>query len=159
MDRKPRPLSQPVLFRSQWVRLVFTGLLVAIGTLAVEATHEPSSAALAATMGFVVFALFNISVGVSARSETGTVFNRDNLADRRQLGLYGLALLFILLATELGFLQRILGLVELNGSQWLLCLGLAIALVLVDEVVKLLMRRSRRHETPVSSGAPAPAVQ
>ena len=26
MDRKPRPLSQPVLSRAQWVRLVFTGL-------------------------------------------------------------------------------------------------------------------------------------
>ncbi len=27
MERKPRPLSQPVLSRSQWVRLVFTGSL------------------------------------------------------------------------------------------------------------------------------------
>ena len=34
MERKPRPLSQPVLSGSQWVRLVFMGLLVAIGTLA-----------------------------------------------------------------------------------------------------------------------------
>ena len=33
MERKPRPLTQPVLSSSQWVRLVFTGLLVAIGTL------------------------------------------------------------------------------------------------------------------------------
>ena len=27
MERKPRPLSQPVLSRSQWVRLIFTGTL------------------------------------------------------------------------------------------------------------------------------------
>ena len=30
MERKPRPLSQPVLSRSQWVRITFLGLLMAI---------------------------------------------------------------------------------------------------------------------------------
>ena len=42
MERKPRPLSQPVLSRSQWVRLVFTGLLIAIGTLVIEAVLPAS---------------------------------------------------------------------------------------------------------------------
>ena len=42
MERKPRPLSQPVLSRSQWVRLVFTGLLIAIGTLVMEAVYDAS---------------------------------------------------------------------------------------------------------------------
>ena len=144
MERKPRPLSQPVLSRAQWVRLVFTGLLVAIGTLAVETTFESVDKALAATMGFVVFSLFNVSVGLSARSETATFFDRDNLSDRRQLGLYGLALLLTVLATELGFLQRILGTVSILGDyRWLLCIALALALMLIDEVVKFFMRRRR----------------
>ena len=46
MERKPRPLSQPVLSRSQWVRLVFTGLLIAIGTLVIEAILRSRSAHL-----------------------------------------------------------------------------------------------------------------
>ena len=33
MDRKPRPFSQPVLSRSQWVRIIFLGLIIAVGTL------------------------------------------------------------------------------------------------------------------------------
>jgi Ca2+-transporting ATPase len=143
MDRKPRPLSQPVLSRSQWVRLIFTGALIAIATLAVETTFEGTDAALAASMGFVVFALFNVAFGLSARSETGTVFDRDNLSDRRQLALYGIALLFIILGTELELFRKILGTVPLNGDQWMLCIGLAIALLLVDEVIKYLMRRRR----------------
>ncbi len=141
MERKPRPLSQPVLSGSQWVRLVFMGLLVAIGTLAVEAAFK-TDAALSATMGMVVFALFNVAFGLSARSETGTVFVRDTVGDRRQLQLYGLALLLTVLATELGFLQKILGTVSILGDyRWLLCIGLAFALLLVDEVVKFFMRR------------------
>ena len=146
MDRKPRPLSQPVLSRTQWVRLVFMVLLVAIGTLAVEWMYNtPESQALAATMGMVVFALFNVVFGLSARSETGTVFVRDTVGDRRQLQLYGLALILTVLATELGFLQRILGTVSILGDyRWLLCIALALALLLVDEVVKFFMRRSRK---------------
>ncbi|GIK54453.1 MAG: ATPase [Chloroflexota bacterium] len=145
MDRKPRPLSQPVLSRSQWIRLILTGVLIAIGTLAVEMTFEATDAALAATMGFVVFGLFNIFFGLSARSEFGTVFIRETLADRRQLQLYGLSLLFILLATELNFLQRILGTISLNGEQWLICIAVALALLLIDEAVKFILRR--RHQS------------
>jgi Ca2+-transporting ATPase len=144
MERKPRPLTQPVLSGSQWVRLVFTGLLVAFGTLAIEATIEPINAALAATMGFVVFALFNVAVGLTARSETGTLFNLENLADTRQLGLYGLALAVTFLATEMSIFQRILGTTELNGNQWILCVVLAFVLILIDEVIKFFMRRSRK---------------
>ncbi len=100
MDRKPRPLSQPVLNRMQWVRLVFMGLLIAIGTLAIERYYEPIDPTVAATMGFVVFALFNVVFGLSARFETGSVLTRDTFTDRRELGLYGLALLLTFLPTS-----------------------------------------------------------
>jgi Ca2+-transporting ATPase len=143
MDRKPRPLSQPVLSRSQWARLIFTGLLIAIGTLALERRYEAIDLALAATMGFVVFSLFNVAFGLSARSETGTIFVRETVSDRRQLQLYGLALLLTLLGTELGIFQRILGTVSLSLEQWLLCIGLAFALLLIDEAIKFFMRRRR----------------
>src|SRR5512138_1097089 len=39
MDRKPRPLTQPVLTRGQWIRLIFVGLLTAILTLVLEALY------------------------------------------------------------------------------------------------------------------------
>jgi Ca2+-transporting ATPase len=145
MDRKPRPLSQPVLSRSQWVRLIFLGLLMAFGTLLLEAAYAPAGAAVAATMAFAVFSLFNIIIGLSCRSETASAFNRDVLHDRHQLMLYGLALLLTFLPTELGFMQRILGLTSLLGNhRWLICIGFAIALLLVDEVIKFFLRRRRK---------------
>ena len=102
-----------------------------------------AGAAVAATMAFVVFSLFNVVIGLSCRSETRSAFNRDILHDRHQLMLYGLALLFTFLPTELGFMQRILGLTSLSGNQWLICIGFAIALLLVDEVIKFFLRRRR----------------
>jgi Ca2+-transporting ATPase len=117
--------------------------LIAIGTLIIEAVYEPEGAAIAATMGFVVFALFNIALGLSARSETQTVFNRDNLSDRRQLSLYGLSLLFILLPVEFGIGARFLGTTPISGQQWLVCIVFAVAMLLIDEVIKFFMRRAR----------------
>jgi Ca2+-transporting ATPase len=159
MDRKPRPLSQPVLSRPQWLRLVFTGLLIAFGTLILETRYEAVDPASAATMGFVVFSLFNIALGLSARSETGTVFNRYNLADRRQLGLYGLALLLLLLPVEFGIGSKILLTTEISGDQWLICIAFALGMLLIDEVIKFFMRRSRTTQAkPTAQPIMAPST-
>jgi Ca2+-transporting ATPase len=89
------------------------------------------------------------------------VFNRDIISDRRQLMLYGLALLLTLLPTELEFIRSRVGLTSLTMQQWLICAGLAFALLLVTEVMKVFIRRSRRHEAaaaePVAVSGPAPA--
>lgn len=158
MERKPRPLQQPVLSRSQWLRIIVIGLLVALGTLALEAYFEPSGAAVAATMAFVAFSLFNIALGLSSRSERLSTFNRDIISDRRQLGLYGLALLLIFLPTELNFGQRILGLTPLTVEQWLVCILFAAALLLIDEVIKFFLRRNRRSESAQPRAALKPAA-
>ena len=155
MERKPRPLSQPVLSRSQWVRVVIIGLLMTVGTLILEATAEPAGASVAATMGFVVFSLFNVVIAFSCRSETHSAFNRDVLNDRHQLMLYGLALLFIFVPVELG-LPRFLGLTSLNGNQWLICIAFAFALLLATEIVKVFLRRSKSHAAATPAAA-APA--
>jgi Ca2+-transporting ATPase len=149
-------LSQPVLTRAQWVRLIFMGLLIAVGTLAIEATYEPVNPTVAATMGFVVFGLFNVAFGLSARSETGSILTRDTVADRRQMGLYGLAVLMIFLPTELNFGQRILKLTPLTGDQWLVCIVTPLILLIVDEVIKYFMRRRRSQNAPAAQ-EPQPA--
>jgi len=148
MENSPRPLKQPILNRAQWARVVFIGLITAVVTVYLESVYEAESIALAATMGFVAFSLMSIVMGLSARKETGTAFNRDIVHDGNQLLLYGVALLFVFLPTELAFLQRILGTTKLSIEQWMLCIACAFALLLVDEVIKFFLRRHRRAEAP-----------
>jgi P-type Ca2+ transporter type 2C len=145
-----------VLSRSQWVRIAFLGLLMAIGTLYLESTYVDAGPGVAATMAFVVFSLFNIVIALSARSETRSAFNQDIFHDRSQLMLYGLALLFIIVPVELGF-PRFLGLAQLSGEQWLICIGFAFALLLVDEVIKFFLRRRRTE--PIAVEMPPVAGQ
>jgi Ca2+-transporting ATPase len=153
MAHTPRPLKQPVLSGPQWVRIAFIGILTALAVIYVEWTHQAADVALAATMGFVTFSLLSVAMGLSARNETGTAFNRDVLQDRTQVLLYGMALIVTYLSTELGFLQRLLGTVSLNGDLWLTSIGLALGLLLVDEVIKFFMRRRRS----AAAGRVAPA--
>lgn len=150
MEKKPRPLKQPLLSGSQWIRIAFLGILMAIATVYLEAIYEASGAAVAASMGFVTFALLSISRGLGSRSETSTAFNRDIIHDRNQALLYGMTLLITILATELGLLQRILGLTSLTGSQWFICIAVAIALLLVDEIIKVFLRSRRSHDVAKS---------
>jgi Ca2+-transporting ATPase len=144
MERKPRPLKQPILSSSQWVRIAIFGILLGFVTVQLEGIYQTGSVATAATMGFVAFSLLSIVMGLSSRSETASAFNRNILHDRNQLMLYGLAILFTFLPTVLDFLQRILGTTSLTGDQWLLCIGLALVFLLLDEVVKFFMRRRRK---------------
>ena len=156
MKNKPRPLKQPILNAGQWVRIVFLGLLTAIVTVYLESVYQATDVATAATIGFVAFALMSIAMGLSARNETASAFNRDIFHDRNQLLLYGLALLFTFLPTELAFLQRMLGTTKLSAEQWMICIFFAIVLLLVDEVIKFFLRRSRGKSQP--EAAPAAAV-
>jgi Ca2+-transporting ATPase len=143
MERKPRPLSQPVLSRSQWVRIIFMGMLMAVGTLWLESRYEQQNPALMASVAMVVFSLFNIVIGLSNRSETKTAFNREIFADRRQLMLYGIALGLTFVGTQVSFLQRLLGTADLPLNEWLICIAAAVILLLIDEIVKFFLRRRR----------------
>jgi len=125
------------------MRIVFIGLLMSVFTIYLEAAYQGTDKAVAATMGFVVFSLMVVFLALSARSETASAFNRDVIKNRHQLMLYGISLLMIILPIKLNFLQSFLGLTEITGNQWLQCIGLALALLLVDEVIKFFMRRSR----------------
>jgi len=130
---------------------------VALVTLVVESRYESDGVGVAATLGFATFALFNVALGLTSRDETGTILRRDLVTDRRQLGLYGIALGVIVLSTELSITQRILDLVPLTGAQWMLCVGCAVGLLVIEEAIKFFLRR-KDHTPAQPIGAANSAV-
>lgn len=156
MERKPRPLTQPVLSRSQWIRIVFLDLIMATGTLILEQMYYPTNQVLGLTIAATTFSLFNVFVGLSCRSETRSAINREILSDRRQVMLYGITFALILLATELGILQRILNTTSLSADQWVQCILVAVSVLVIDEIIKFFMRR-RAKPASVAEMKPIPA--
>jgi P-type Ca2+ transporter type 2C len=155
MEHSPRPLKQPILNSSQWVRIALIGLLTSFAVVYAEFAYQGIDKVVAATMGFVVFGLMSVAMGLSARSETKSAFNRDIFHDKNQLMLYGIALAVTYLSTELNFLQKMLGLTSLGRNEWWICIAFAIGLLLVDEVIKVFLRRKQNRNVVSSAVQPA----
>jgi P-type Ca2+ transporter type 2C len=98
-----------------------------------------------ATMLLTALSLSHVAVGLLARDQRNTIFNRAALPGPTQLRRYGIALLAIIAVTTIDVLERIFGTVELNLSQWSICIGIAASLVVVEELIKVVIRRRTRR--------------
>jgi Ca2+-transporting ATPase len=157
MERPPRPVGAPVLTAANWVRLCVQGLVMTVGALFAYRIGEANgTAVLGATMLLTTLSLFHLFGGLLARDQLGTIFDREALPGATQLRRYGVALLAIIAVTTIGFLQRIFGTTDLNFNNWVICIGLAASLVLVEELAKVFLRRRRAADQPTPSAVPAP---
>jgi Ca2+-transporting ATPase len=141
MERRPRKPRQPILNRADTRWFIVAGLVMAVATLAVIAGAEGDGENLARTMGLTTFSLANLFFSFTARDALRSVCSLDTFNDRTFVVTSLLSAGAVILATELGFLQRVLDTVELTGDQWLICIGAAATVVVVSEIWKLVLRR------------------
>jgi Ca2+-transporting ATPase len=152
MERSPRPVGAPVLSAANWVRLCVQGFVMTVGTLVAYQIGEANfDLAVASTMLLSTLSLYHLAAGLLARDQVNTIFRRDFVPGATQLRRYGFALAAIILVTEIGFLQRIFSMVDLTLGQWGVCLGIALTLVVVEEVIKVFLRRRRRGDAPTAA--------
>jgi P-type Ca2+ transporter type 2C len=141
MQRRPRPANQPVIETALGVRLVVSGLLIAIATLAVVSWAEDRHGLIVATtMGLVTTALLHIVATLEWRDPDRSVFSRATVANGRFNLLMLTALALTFLATTIPGLQRILDTADLDGQQWRVCLIAVGAYFVVAEIEEFLFR-------------------
>jgi Ca2+-transporting ATPase len=104
-------------------------------------------------MGMTAFAIANLFYSFCERDERISVFSLDVLRDRRFLMFSGASVLAIIVGPQLNLLNRILHTTPLTLHQWLICIVSALAVVVVTEIRKFLLRR----RTDASVPQPAPA--
>ena len=157
MEQAPRPKDQPIMPRPLTIWLAVVGLVMGGGTLAVIAwaTNAFGSDTVARTMGVTTFALFRIASSLETADETRSVFSGYILGNPALLKATGLSIVSIVLATELGILQNLLDMTSLTGEQWLVCIGVALSLIVVEEVKKLL--KVKTEIEPAAAISPATA--
>ena len=157
MQRAPRPVGAPVLSSRDWVRLCVQGFVMTVGTLAVYQLAEPEyGAAVASTMLLTTLSLFHLIAGYMARDQERTIFDRNALPGATQLRRYGVALLATILVTTIDLLQRIFSTVDLGFTQWAICVGIALSLLVVEELIKVVIRR--RDSSPEDAMLARPAL-
>jgi Ca2+-transporting ATPase len=112
-------------------------------------------------MLLTTLSLFHVVAGLLARDQLNTIFSHDAWPSAKQMRRYGFALIAIIAATSIGFLQRIIGMTSLTFAQWWICIGIALTLVAVEEIIKFFIRRRDRDAGTVAEPAlaePVPAA-
>jgi len=138
MKRKPRPADQKILSRAMWVRLFAIGVVAALFTIAAyqwtNAVYD--STVSAQSMAMVIFSMLHIPISIGLRHPRQTAFRSETFSNKALLLAYGWVVLILILATELGFFQRILGTEPLTTQQWGICFVAALVFFLIGEFIK-----------------------
>ena len=138
MDRSPRPANDSIISPKLAVWLGLGGLSMSVATLGLMSYFEGvgASTAVVYTLGFVTFSLTHLYAVYSYRNPRQSFFSIETF-NNKKLNLSVLAsFVAVLLATELGFLQRSMNLVSLNFSGWLFCGAVASLTLWVSELYK-----------------------
>ena len=109
-------------------------------------------------MGVTAFSLFNLFFSLETADEERSLFSGDILQNPTLLKTTALSVAAIVLATELGVFQRLLGTVSLTADQWIICTVVALSIVVVAEVKKALHIRTTEAPVEVASAPAAGAA-
>ena len=157
MKEKPRPKDQKILPPQLTAWLGVVGAVMGVGTLAVIVWGANAfDDDVARTMGVTTFALFRIVSSLETADESRSLFSGYILDNPTLIKSTAISILLIVLVTEAGILQEIFSMVSLTLEQWLICLGVAALLLVVEEVRKFFKIRAG-HEMPEQTDA-APAA-
>jgi Ca2+-transporting ATPase len=151
MARKPRSPDEPMLDRALLVWLGIAGFVMGAGTLGViwwASDHHTDE--VARTMGLATFSFANLFFSFVVRDEKRSVFSLDVLDDKKFISASAISFAAIVLGAQLDLFHRILHTVDLTLREWLMCLIVGFAIVLVSEARKLWLRRreGESEQTP-----------
>ena len=142
MMHPPRPRGEAIVTPRMWVGIVFVGMVMAAGTLAVLDASLPGgliegtgSTRYGQTMAFTTLTLFQLFNVFNARSDTRSAF--DGLFANRWLwGAVGLSLCLHAAAIYTPFLQEAFSTVSLSPADWLWCIAAASSVLWLRELEK-----------------------
>jgi magnesium-transporting ATPase (P-type) len=153
MRRPPRPTDEPLLTRLLLWRIGFVGvlLLVGVGLLFIQEQARPETTLeFARTVAVNALVMGQIFYLLTTRSFDRAAYTAEGLGGNRAVLIaifvcIGLQLLF----TYAPFMNRLFGTAPLNLEAWLRCIGLGMAVFVLVEAEKAVLRsRGRARAAP-----------
>jgi len=141
MREPPRARTEPVLTMKRITMIALVAVVMMVGTLAVLAYGVRSGTSeTAVTLAFTTFVLFQLFNAVNARTENGTAFHSRFFANRMLwvslLGAAALQAAVIYVPAARSSFET----TSLTAEHWLLAIGTAATVLVLEEGRKLLVR-------------------
>jgi Ca2+-transporting ATPase len=150
MRKTPRPKGEGVITSRMWFGILFTGIVMATGTLLVLDASLPGgfmdgsgNMRYAQTMAFTTLMMFSLFTVFNARSDEQSAF--VGLFTNKWLwAAVMLALVLQVAVVYIPVLQQAFSTVSLSFEDWLLCAAVASSVLWLRELSKLILRMARR---------------
>lgn len=147
MRRQPRPTDERILTRQRWTAILYSSLIMAIGTLAVliwapGPEAEAGTATVAGTMAFNTFVLFQFFNILNVRSDRNTVFRRLTFTNNKLWIALVAVLVLQVMVTHVGFMQTLFDTRSISFGQWMISIAIASSVLWLEEVRKFLLRKT-----------------
>jgi Ca2+-transporting ATPase len=144
MLKQPRPQGEGVITGQMWRGILFVGVIMAVGTLAVLDASLPGgliegsgTMLYAQTMAFTTIVFFSMFTVFNARSDERSAFV-GFFANKWLWGAVVLSLLLQVAVIYVPFLQAAFSTTALSAFDWLLCAAVGSSVLWLRELVKLL---------------------
>ncbi|HET9467258.1 MAG TPA: cation-translocating P-type ATPase, partial [Vicinamibacterales bacterium] len=144
MNRPPRDPAEALLSRGFLTSVMFYGALITGVTLAAFVVQLDGSEARARTVAFMTLAFAQLFHLANARSDA-PLLGRHHLSNPYALAALTFSILLQLVAAYFAPLAHVLGVVPLDGRDWLIIGSLAAVPVIVGQGIKLARRRASRR--------------
>jgi Ca2+-transporting ATPase len=150
MEMPPRPRGEDVITRRMWWGILFVGVVMAVGTLAVLDASLPGgflegsgNMRYAQTRTFTTLMLFQMFNVFNARSDERSAFS--GLFRNHWLWIaVGMSLALQVAVIYLPAMQQAFSTVPMSFADWLFCTGVASSVLWLRELSKLVTRRFGR---------------
>jgi Ca2+-transporting ATPase len=147
MDRPPRPSGERVLTRHMWAGILFTGVVVAAGTLLVLDASLPAGLIEghgdmrhAQTMAFTTLVFFSLFALFNSRSDEASAFHGLFINGWLWAAL-GLSLALQVAVVYTPFLRRAFSTTPLTWADWVRCAVAGSSVLWLRELTKVFARR------------------
>jgi len=147
MRRSPRPIDEKILTKQRWTAVVFSSVIMAIGTLLVLALApgvepEAGTATVAGTMAFNTFVLFQFFNILNVRSDRNSVFRRQTFTNWQLWVALAAVITLQVGVTHVGFMQDLFDTTSISAAQWLVSIAIASSVLWLEEIRKIIIRRT-----------------
>lgn len=122
------------------LRMFTMALPMAIGTLYLFSQNYEADLQKAWTISLTTLAVFQWFNAWNCRSQVKSIFSSNPFSNKFLLGATGIVIVLQVLAVYNPFFQKVLRTVPLNGNDWIAILGVALSIVLVEELRKIIFR-------------------
>jgi Ca2+-transporting ATPase len=143
MEQPPRRRDDVILSGPRLVRIVSSAIVITIGTLALFLSQRDANEEAALTMAFTAFVFFQLVNSFCVRAGDETIFSRHSLSNRSLLWALAGVVLMQVLIVQVSFFEKIFETVPLTLTQWGWVVVVPLALLVVEELRKLVVRARR----------------